>query len=300
MKPLLAEAFAEYVPAIDSYLKKLVFADAVIDRYAAPLNKAMHYSLDAGGKRLRPVLVILAYRLLADDWRRTLPVGGAYELVHTYSLIHDDLPAMDDDDLRRGQPTSHRVFGEALAILAGDGLLTEAFRLLAEEVRADPEIRLRLISGLARAAGAGGMVGGQAIDILPADRQAEATDDLLESLHRRKTGAMITGALLAGIDLAGGNPRLRRRLEDFGALIGLAFQVADDILDETGEEEKLGKDIGSDRNQGKLTFVSLYGLENARARLAELHRQALALLRPLGEKAAPLAALTDYIVERDR
>ncbi len=299
MKPVLAAALDEYVPVIDSYLAELKFADAVIDRFAAPLGRAMHYSLNAGGKRLRPVLTIMGYRLLADDWQRTLPVGGAYELVHTYSLIHDDLPAMDDDDLRRGQPTSHRVFGEALAILAGDGLLTEAFRLLAEEVDAAAETRIRLVSGLARAAGAAGMVGGQAIDILHLEKEETEADQLLDSLHRRKTGAMITGALLAGIDLGGGDAQLRRRLEDFGALIGLAFQVADDILDETGEEEKLGKDIGSDREQGKLTFVSLYGLEAARQRLAELHRRALDLLAPLGEKAAPLAALADYIVERD-
>ena len=300
MKPELAAAFTEYVPVINRYLGELSFGDAVIDRFAAPLGKAMHYSLEAGGKRLRPVLTIMAYRLLAEDWQRALPVGGAYELVHTYSLIHDDLPAMDDDDLRRGQPTSHRVFGEAVAILAGDGLLTEAFRLLAEEVETAPETRLKLISGLARAAGAAGMVGGQAIDILNLESSSEKSDELLESLHRRKTGAMITGALLAGIDLGNGEGELRERLAEFGSQIGLAFQVADDILDETGSEETLGKDIGSDREQGKLTFVSLYGLEAARERLAALHRRALELLEPLGEKAAPLAALADYIVERDR
>ena len=304
MKGLLTAFLNEYVPRIDAYLKELTFADQVGARLAAPLNEAMHYSVDAGGKRLRPVLTIMAYRLLADDWQRALPVAAAYELIHTYSLIHDDLPAMDDDNLRRGRPTNHRVYGEAMAILAGDALLTEAFRLLAEEVDADPEIIVKLVSGLARAAGRDGMVGGQAIDILSQgkndqeniDRQSE----LLETLHRRKTGAMITGSLLAGVDLAQGDPFLRARLTEFGSLIGLAFQVADDILDEVGEEAYLGKDIGSDRELGKLTFVSLYGLSKAREKLAHLHCQAVLLLEPLGEKADSLRALADYIVERNR
>ncbi len=304
MKGLLTAFLNEYVPRIDAYLKELTFADQVGARLAAPLNEAMHYSVDAGGKRLRPVLTIMAYRLLADDWQRALPVAAAYELIHTYSLIHDDLPAMDDDNLRRGRPTNHRVYGEAMAILAGDALLTEAFRLLVEEVDAGPEIIVKLVSGLARVAGRDGMVGGQAIDILSQgkndqeniDRQSE----LLETLHRRKTGAMITGSLLAGVDLAQGDPFLRARLTEFGSLIGLAFQVADDILDEVGEEAYLGKDIGSDRELGKLTFVSLYGLSKAREKLAHLHCQAVLLLEPLGEKADSLRALADYIVERNR
>ena len=304
MNEHLTACLDEYVPVINAYLKELRFADQIGARLAAPLDDAMHYSVDAGGKRLRPVLTIMTYRLLADDWQRALPVAAAYELIHTYSLIHDDLPAMDDDDLRRGQPTNHRVYGEAMAILAGDALLTEAFRLLAEEVDVDPEVVVKLVSGLAQAAGRDGMVGGQAIDILSQGENDQANIDqrseLLETLHRRKTGAMITGSLLAGVDLAQGDPFLRARLTEFGSVIGLAFQVADDILDEVGEEESLGKDIGSDRELGKLTFVSLFGLEEARLRLADLHRQALLLLEPLGEKAGSLKALADYIVERDR
>ena len=299
MKGQLKACLNEYVPKIDAYLKGLQFADQIGVRLAAPLNEAMHYSVDAGGKRLRPVLTIMAYRLLADDWQRALPVAAAFELVHTYSLIHDDLPAMDDDDLRRGRPTNHRVYGEAMAILAGDALLTEAFRLLAEEVDTDSGIVVKLVSGLARAAGSDGMVGGQAIDILSQGKTGQESE-LLEILHRRKTGAMITGSLLAGVDLAGGDVGLRSRLAEFGAIIGLAFQVADDILDEVGEEENLGKDIGSDRELGKLTFVSLFGLEEARLRLADLHHQALLLLESLGEKGLGLKALADYIVERDR
>ncbi len=299
MKGQLKVCLNEYVPKIDTYLKGLQFADQVGARLAAPLNEAMHYSVDAGGKRLRPVLTIMAYRLLADDWQRALPVAAAFELVHTYSLIHDDLPAMDDDDLRRGRPTNHRVYGEAMAILAGDALLTEAFRLLAEEVDTDSGIVVKLVSGLARAAGCDGMVGGQAIDILSQGKTGQESE-LLEILHCRKTGAMITGSLLAGVDLAGGDVGLRSRLAEFGAIIGLAFQVADDILDEVGEEENLGKDIGSDRELGKLTFVSLFGLEEAHLRLVDMHHQALLLLEPLGEKGLGLKALADYIVERDR
>ena len=309
MSEHLTACLNEYVPVINAYLKELRFADQIGARLAAPLNDAMHYSVDAGGKRLRPVLTIMAYRLLADDWQRALPVAAAYELIHTYSLIHDDLPAMDDDDLRRGQPTNHRVYGEAMAILAGDALLTEAFRLLAEEVDADSKIVVKLVSGLAQAAGRDGMVSGQAIDILSQGESDQGENDpgnidqqsqLLETLHRRKTGAMITGSLLAGVDLAQGDPFLRSRLTEFGSVIGLAFQVADDILDEVGEEASLGKNIGSDRELGKLTFVSLFGLEEARLRLADLHRQALLLLEPLGGKAESLKALADYIVERDR
>jgi geranylgeranyl diphosphate synthase type II len=308
----LKAIFDEYLPAVEEYLRGLEFVSAGVGRCAPQLDTALRYSLEAGGKRLRPVLSLMGYNLLAEDWRRALPVAAAYELVHTYSLIHDDLPAMDDDDLRRGRPTSHKVFGEALAILAGDGLLTEAFRLLAEEVAAAPEIRLRLVAGLSRAAGGRGMVGGQAIDILAVAPAAERPEDsafaaidvdreeLLEILHRHKTGALITGALLAGAELGGARAEELRRLEEFGQVIGLAFQVADDILDEVGDEAALGKDIGSDREQGKLTYVSLYGLEAARERLAELQQTARRLLAPFGERAKPLLALADYIVERDR
>ncbi|MCK5681887.1 polyprenyl synthetase family protein [bacterium] len=302
MNRQLKACFDAYLPRIEHYLTALPFADPTGVRFAPALEKAMRYSVEAKGKRLRPILTIMAYRLVADDWIRALPVAAAYELVHTYSLIHDDLPAMDDDDWRRGVPTNHKVFGEALAILAGDALLTEAFRLLAEEVDAKPEVIVRLTATLAKVAGRDGMVGGQVIDILSqgAGGDEESLSELLETLHRRKTGAMITGALLAGVDLAGGDRELRLRLEKFGMLIGLAFQVADDILDEVGDQESLGKDIGSDRELQKLTFVSLFGLDEARQKLFNLHREALMQIEPLGEKGLGLKALADYIVERDR
>jgi geranylgeranyl diphosphate synthase type II len=304
MNLLLKNCFDTYLPSVNSYLHSLSFTDTVGRRLAPSLEKAMHYSVDARGKRLRPLLTIMAYRLVADDWQRVLPVAAAYELVHTYSLIHDDLPAMDDDDWRRGEATNHKVFGEALAILAGDALLTEAFHLLATAVDADPAVVVKLVATLAQVAGANGMVGGQVIDILSEglddDQEKDFLIELLETLHRRKTGAMITGALLAGVDLAGGDRELRLCLEKFGQLIGLAFQVADDILDEVGDQANLGKDIGSDRELNKLTFVSLFGLEASRQKLFNLHREALLQIEPLGEKGAELKALADYIVERDR
>lgn len=304
MNLILKSCFDTYLPPVNLYLQSLSFTDTLEKRLAPSLEKAMHYSVDAKGKRLRPLLTIMAYRLVADDWQRALPVAAAYELVHTYSLIHDDLPAMDDDDWRRGEATNHKVFGEALAILAGDALLTEAFRLLAAEVDAEPAIIVNLVAALAQVAGGNGMVGGQVIDILSEGVAGEQEKDyligLLETLHRRKTGAMITGSLLAGVDLAGGDRELRVRLEKFGQLIGLAFQVADDILDEVGDQVNLGKDIGSDRELNKLTFVSLFGLEASRQKLVDIHHEALLQIEPLGEKAADLKALADYIVKRDR
>ncbi len=306
MNSILRNCFDIYLPPVNLYLQGLSFTDTLQKRLAPSQEKAMHYSVDAKGKRLRPLLTIMAYRLVADDWQRALPVAAAYELVHTYSLIHDDLPAMDDDDWRRGEPTNHKVFGEALAILAGDALLTEAFRLLAEEVDAEASVIVKLVATLARVAGGNGMVGGQVIDILSegvaikGGENQENLLELLETLHQRKTGAMITGALLAGVDLAGGDNDLRLRLKKFGQLIGLAFQVADDILDEVGDQANLGKDIGSDRELNKLTFVSLFGLEASQRKLIDLQRQALLQIEPLGAKAAELKALADYIVDRDR
>lgn len=288
-----------YVPAINQYLTSLELVDAELEKLAPALPEALHYSLDAGGKRLRPVLTLMAYNLCSDDWSRALPLAAAFELVHTYSLIHDDLPAMDDDDLRRGRPTCHKVYGEALAILVGDALLTEAFRLLSEELQAPPAIAVSLCADLSRAAGINGMVGGQVLD-MQSQGGGPVGEELLLNLHRRKTGAMIRSSLLAGFDLAGtGDFRLRAQLDDFAGLIGLAFQVADDILDETGDQDKLGKDIGSDRGLSKLTFVSLYGLDGARSKLRQLHQEARAKLLDLGHRGDGLAAVADYIVERD-
>ncbi|MBI5240853.1 MAG: polyprenyl synthetase family protein [Elusimicrobia bacterium] len=266
----------------------------------------MRYSLFAGGKRLRPALVAAGAECCGGRAARVLKAGAALEMIHTYSLIHDDLPAMDDDDLRRGKPTSHKVFGEALAILAGDGLLTLAFETAAANARecglgaADTSEFIRVI---AAGAGTSGMVGGQVAD-LGAEKwkgrlsRAKA-GRLLEYIHLHKTGALITASLEAGAILAKASAAQRRALRAYGRAIGLSFQIADDILDLVGDKDKLGK-RGSDAANQKLTYVSLYGLERARAEAASLTRRAHRALAPFGARAAVLHELADYIVTRDR
>jgi len=270
------------------------------------MRKAMRYSVFAGGKRLRPCLVAAGAECCGGRATRVLKAGAALEMIHTYSLIHDDLPAMDDDDLRRGKPTNHKVFGEAVAILAGDGLLTLAFAAAAANARdcgLGGQASAELIATIAAGAGTSGMVGGQAADLgaekwrgrLPRRRVAR----LLEYIHLHKTAALITASLEAGAILAGASAARRRSLRAYGRAIGLSFQIADDILDVVGDKAKLGK-RGSDAQNRKLTYVSLYGLERARAEAATLTRRAHAALRPFGRRAAVLHDLADYIVTRDR
>jgi geranylgeranyl diphosphate synthase type II len=287
--------------------------DAVLERILKPkseepeaIRKAMRYSLFAGGKRLRPGLAAAGAECCGGKAGRVLKTGAALEMIHTYSLIHDDLPAMDDDDLRRGKPTSHKVFGEALAILAGDGLLTLAFETAAANAREcglDGRATAELVKIIAAGAGSSGMVGGQVADLgaekwrgrLAKPRAAE----LLEYIHLHKTAALIVASLEAGAILAGGTAPQRRSLRAYGRAIGLSFQIADDILDVVGDKKKLGKK-GSDAANQKLTYVSLYGLERARREAAALTRRAHAALRPFGRRAAVLHELADYIVTRDR
>lgn len=261
------------------------------------LRQSMAYSLLAGGKRLRPILAMSSCRLFDGDQEQVLPVALAIEMVHTYSLIHDDLPAMDDDNFRRGMPTNHKVYGEGMAILAGDALLTDAFSFLAEVDALTESIRLELIRGLSRAAGSAGMVAGQAID-LHCEGRADVSREVLFDLHRRKTGAMITFSVLAGGIVAGAGKEDLSRLETYGRSVGLAFQVADDVLDETGTQAELGKDAGSDREKHKLTSVSLLGLEASRVLLEELVLEAVAALEPYGERAVHLRQLAEYIAVR--
>jgi geranylgeranyl diphosphate synthase type II len=287
--------------------------DAVLERLLAPkaeepeaIRKAMRYSIFAGGKRLRPCLVAAGAECCGGKAGQVLKTGAALEMIHTYSLIHDDLPAMDDDDLRRGKPTSHKVFGEALAILAGDGLLTLAFETAAANAREcglSGAATAELIKAIAVGAGTSGMVGGQVADLgaekwrgrLPRARAAR----LLEYIHRHKTAALIVASLEAGAILAGGSASQRRALRAYGQAIGLSFQIADDILDVVGDKKKLGKK-GSDADNQKLTYVSLYGLPRARVEAAALTGRAHAALRPFGRRAQVLQELADYIVARDR
>ena len=245
--------YQEYLAAIEDYLNSL-FAEKP---HWADLYEAMRYSVLSGGKRLRPVMTLEFARLCGLDWHKAVPVGCALELVHTYSLIHDDLPCMDDDDLRRGKPTNHKVYGETLAILAGDALQPEAFRLIAQATGLPAESRIAAVEILANAAGADGMVAGQVLDTL-CDVRDEAG---LTQLDRLKTCAMISAAAELGCVAAGMDADRRRQAREFGDGLGLAFQLRDDILDVTGAQEVFGKPIGSDKAEGKVTFVDLLGVD---------------------------------------
>lgn len=290
---------------IDSYLaerRALVeeFLDTCVPAEdAAPetISRAVRYSLFAGGKRLRPILVLAAAEAVGGLVEDALPAAAAFEMIHTYSLIHDDLPAMDDDSLRRGKPTSHVVFGDAIAILAGDALQTHAFRALADgESRITAERRLSAIALLADAAGASGMVGGQVAD-LEAEGQSVSSDGL-EFIHRHKTGALIQAASEVGAVVGGGSDDQIAHLARYGENIGLAFQIIDDILDVTGSAETLGKSTGKDVKAGKATYPHIHGIKNAQERASELVAGALDELAPLGERAEPLSRLAQRILDR--
>lgn len=280
--------------------------DAALERYLPgaatlpqSLHEAMRYSVFAGGKRIRPVLMMAACDAVGGDAKRVLPAACAMEMIHTYSLIHDDLPAMDDDDYRRGRPTNHKKYGEATAILAGDALLTEAFILLSEpDVNGDvpPEVLRRVIHTIARCAGSMGMVGGQVVDM-----ESEGKDidfPTLEYIHTHKTGALILASIQTGGLIGGAGEGDLQALTRYAEAAGLAFQVADDILDVVGDQQQIGKDVGSDQARGKATYVSLLGLDEARKRARELRDLAVEALQPLGKQAEALRAIAHYIVER--
>jgi len=272
------------------------------DQWPASLHAAMRYSLFAGGKRLRPMLSLSASHAVGGDPDEAIPFACAVEMIHTYSLVHDDLPAMDDDDLRRGKPTAHRVFGEALAILAGDALLTQAFTLLVD-IPADwdtPRIarRTRATSLLARACASTGLIGGQVDDLAHEGRPVDAT--ILERIHRAKTGALLEASVSGGALLGGADAAQLEATDAYGRAMGLAFQIVDDVLDATEPSEKLGKTAGKDRATGKATYVSVHGIEAARARASVLLQEALESLTPLGDAADALRQLAHRIVERER
>jgi geranylgeranyl diphosphate synthase, type II len=262
--------------------------------------EAMRYSLFVGGKRIRPIVCLAAAETISDDdaiLKAMLPVACALECIHTYSLIHDDLPAMDNDDLRRGRPTNHTVYGEAAAILAGDGLLTFAFELLA---RPDGKLadnrRLRIIELIARAAGPEGMVGGQALDI--ANENRDYPFSLLQTIHRSKTGALLTCAVQTGAIGAGATPAQETALVDYGTALGLAFQIVDDLLDATATTEQLGKTAGSDEARGKATYPRYFGISGTRDQARQAVERAKTALGPLGDRAGRLHDLADFILAR--
>ncbi len=271
-----------------------------LDGEAMRLAEAMKYSLEAGGKRVRPVLCMLAAEAVGGKAEEALSCAVALEFIHTYSLIHDDLPAMDDDDLRRGKPTSHVVFGEGQAILAGDGLLTEAFQVIAADGGLPADRRIEAVRVLSEAAGWRGMVGGQSLDLLGEELTRTGQPYGLEHLqliHRLKTGALLRAAVELGAVAAGAQPAQRRTLREAGALLGLAFQIQDDILDATATEADMGKRVGKDEGKGKITYPSLLGLERSRRALDETTERAVRELRSLPHPDS-LTAWASYLAQR--
>lgn len=268
---------------------------------SGPVVEAMRYSLMSGGKRIRPILLMAGAGAAGGDQKALLPVACAIECIHTYSLIHDDLPAMDDDDLRRGRPTCHKVYGEAIAILAGDGLLTYAFELMCNPKltqNMSPALLGEAIFLLAKAAGICGMVGGQTADILMQGRPVDA--ETLSFIHRHKTGSLIRTSLEIGGLLGKANDKELYHLKRYGESLGLAFQIKDDLLDVEGDQEILGKPVGSDNRNLKATYPALFGLKETRRRAQELLEEALSELELFDDGAEPLRSIAKYIIKRDR
>ncbi|WP_282047211.1 polyprenyl synthetase family protein [Roseibium album] len=295
----LKQHLTKQASRIETVLDKLL-NDAVLDEEMVRpprLLAAMRHGALNGGKRLRPILVMETAKLFGRDDDGVLLAASALELVHCYSLVHDDLPAMDDDDLRRGRPTVHRAFDEATAILAGDALLTLAFDVIAnEDVHDDPAVRLRLSRELSRAAGIGGMAGGQMLDLESEHR--DRTEAEIRTLQSMKTGALLRYACRAGAFLAGAPAADLERMSRFGDVIGLAFQLADDLLDVESNPEAMGKATGKDAEAGKATLVGLWGVEKTRAELNKLLNESETLLAVYEGRAVSLAAIADYIVSR--
>lgn len=281
--------------AADAALCEARLLAALDGRADQPVTQAMRYAV-RGGKRLRGFLVLEGARMLGVAEERAVSAAAAIEALHAYSLVHDDLPCMDDDDLRRGQPTVHRKWDEATAVLAGDALQTLAFELLCDPALGSADVRMELVSGLARASGIDGMVLGQALDIAAETAGRSLTLDEITALQAGKTGALIGFAAEAAAVIAGAD---RGPLRRYAAALGLAFQIADDILDVTGDEAKTGKRVGKDADAGKATFVSMLGLDGASARAAELVREAEAALAGYGNGAANLIAAARFVIARD-
>jgi farnesyl diphosphate synthase len=288
------QALAEAASLTDSLLDRLLVAPRDLE---ARVYEAMRYAALSPGKRLRPFLVLAGARLFAVDRRCALQVAAAIEMVHAYSLVHDDLPAMDDSDLRRGRPTCHKEFDEATAILAGDGLLTRAFEVLAHpDTHADPAVRCELVAALAAAAGAAGMVGGQMIDLIAEHRQLDI--GAITRLQRMKTGALIAFACEAGAVLAKAPLEARTALRGYAHDLGLAFQIADDLLDVEGSAAETGKPVGADAAAGKATFVSILGVDQARRQAERLIGQAVTHLDLFGARAELLGEAARFVISR--
>jgi geranylgeranyl diphosphate synthase type II len=295
---------------IKRYLEeKKEIIDSALERYfpkemefPSILHKAVRHSLFAGGKRIRPILSIAVFETVGGKGGGILPFACALEMIHTYSLIHDDLPAIDNDDYRRGKPTCHKAFGEAVAILAGDGLLTEAFKLMTDQAtqegsRCNGSLVLNMIHEVANAAGISGMVGGQVVDIKSEGKEVDLPT--LEYIHTHKTGALILVSIRLGATLGGAEEHTLKAFTRYGERVGLAFQIADDILNVEGKATLLGKKTGGDLSKGKATYPSLLGLDESKRRAKELVELAVDAISPFGSEADPLREIARFIVSRE-
>jgi len=290
----IREYLSDSKKLVDRYLENLLPEEK---EEPATIHKAMRYSVFAGGKRVRPILVLASGESLGGNRSVLLHLGAGIEMMHTYSLIHDDLPALDDDDLRRGQPTCHKVFGDAMAILAGDALMTACYQVLVALPGVSDSTRIRIINEIAYATGTvKGMIGGQVVDLESEGKPVDA--GLLEYIHHSKTGALLTACVRCGALAAGASSEEFEALTGFGSKIGLVFQIVDDILDITASSEELGKTAGKDAKVKKATYPALYGLETSRKKALELLESALQDIEALGEKADTLRLLAQFVVQR--
>lgn len=282
--------------ALDQY-----FVTPVLKRgeegYFDTILKAIRYSLLNGGKRIRPILCIASFEAAGGKGEGILPFACALEMIHTYSLIHDDLPAIDNDDYRRGKLTCHKVFGEAMGILAGDALLTEAFKLMTDPSSHEARVVLEIVNEVAQAAGIFGMIGGQVLDV---ESEGKTIDPhTLLAIHQNKTGALIRASVRTGVKLAGGSPEVLQAFTTYGEKVGLAFQIVDDILNVEGDKERLGKNTGSDQTRKKATYPSIFGMEASRRTVQELTESAIESLNTFGPEAEPLRAIARFVIARD-
>lgn len=278
--------------ALESYMPKE-------DEYPEMIHQAMRYSLLGGGKRLRPIMVMAAAEAVGGDQYKVLPVACAMEMIHTYSLIHDDLPAMDDDNYRRGKPTNHAIYGDAIAVLAGDALLTMAFEIMSkiQDPEIKPEAVLRVINEISSAAGTRGMIGGQVVDIC--SENIEISGETLKYIHTHKTGALFKASLRAGAILCSATEEQISALTRYAYFLGLGFQITDDVLDIEGDEEKLGKAVGSDQKKKKSTYPSIYGIQEAKQMAREAVAESLLSLEHFDGKADLLRDISRFLLERD-
>lgn len=282
---------------IDNYLYNY-FNNKYDKAYQRVLFESMAYSVNIGGKRIRPILMLLTYGIYKKDYEKILPISAAVEMIHTYSLIHDDLPCMDDDDLRRGKPTNHKVYGEALAVLAGDGLLNEAMNILFDFSLKNGEAALKASREIAYSAGANGMIGGQVVDIINEGKKVISLEEL-EFMHAKKTGELIKASVISGALLAEASEKDIDILKEYGYKLGLAFQIKDDILDVEGSVEKLGKAVNSDEESDKTNYITLFGLKQCKVKCKELTDSCLELLNSLEGNTEELKKLTNILLTRE-